>query len=221
MHELRIDVGGRQVSGLLHPADGAHRATLTFGHGAGADMRHRSMAAIAEAFASVGIATLRYNFPFKEDGRSRVDAQAVSTATVAAAFEYAEHHADGPHLLGGHSFGGRMASHAVVDHGLAPAGLVFCSFPLHTPKKPATKRADHLDQIDAPMLFLSGTRDGMADTYLLDEVADRVGATVNWLDTADHGYKVLKRTRTRTDDVFEEMAGCASAWLGTLTGPTA
>ena len=216
MQALRVPVADREVSALLRPADGEHRATLTFGHGAGADMRHSSMAAIAEAFADVGIATLRYNFPFKEDGRNRVDAQAVSTETVAAALECARQHADGPHLLGGHSFGGRMASHAVVDRDLDPAGLIFCSFPLHMPKKPATKRAEHLDSISAPMLFLSGTRDGMAEPDLLNQVAARVEATVEWLDTADHGYKVLKRTRTRTDDVFEEMAGYASAWLATL-----
>ena len=216
MHELHIDVGEKRVSALLLPAQGEHRGTLTFGHGAGADMRHSSMTGIAEAFAGVGIATLRYNFPFKEEGRSRVDAQAVSTATVAAAFSCAKVHANGPYLLGGHSYGGRMASHAVVDHGLDPAGLIFCSFPLHMPKKPTTKRADHLGDVGAPMLFLSGTRDGMADADLLNEVVARVDATVNWLDTADHGYKVLKRTRQRTDSVFEEMAGYAGAWLLTI-----
>ena len=216
MDELHIDVGEKRVSALLRPAIGEHRATLTLGHGAGAGMHHGSMAGIAEAFADVGIATLRYNFPFMEERRSRVDAQAVSTATVAAAFACAKANADGPYLLGGHSFGGRMASHAVVDHGLDPAGLIFCSFPLHMPKKLATKRADHLDDVGAPMLFLSGTRDGMANADLLNEVAARVGATVNWLETADHGYKVLKRTRQRTDTVFEEMAGYAKAWLATI-----
>ena len=109
-----------------------------------------------------------------------------------------------------------MASHAVLDHGLDVAALVFCSFPLHTPAKPGTKRAEHLDGISAPMLFLSGTRDGMAQPALLNDVVERVGATVNWLETADHGYKVLKRTRTRIDDVFDEMAGYASAWLDTV-----
>ena len=213
MRELRVDLGERTVGGLLLLAEGTHRATLTLGHGAGAGMTHASMESIALAFARVGIATLRYNFPFREDGRSRVDAQAVSTATVAAALACARDHAEGPHLVGGHSYGGRMASHAVVDHGLEVAGLVFCSFPLHTPGKPATKRADHLDGIAAPMLFLSGTRDGMADPALLDSVAEHVGGTVNWLETADHGYKILKRTRTRTDDVFAEMAGYASSWL--------
>ncbi|MCY3622205.1 MAG: alpha/beta fold hydrolase [Gammaproteobacteria bacterium] len=213
MREHRIDLGETSVGALLMPARGTHRATLTLGHGAGAGMTHTSMQAIAEAFADAGIATLRYNFPFKEQGRSRVDAQAVSTATVAAALGFARNESAGPHLLGGHSYGGRMASHAVVDHGLDVAGLVFCSFPLHMPRKPAIKRAEHLDSIAAPMLFLSGTRDGMAQPDLLNDVARRIGATTNWLDTADHGYKVLKRTRTRTDSVFEEMAHYASVWL--------
>ena len=216
MQALRIALDGRHVSALLRPANGRHRATLTFGHGAGADMRHRSMESIAAAFADIGIATLRYNFPFKEEGKSRVDSQAVSTATVAAALACAKRETAGPYLLGGHSFGGRMGSHAVVEHQLDVAGLIFCSFPLHTAGKPATKRAEHLDAIRAPMLFLSGTRDGMAQAPLLEQVAARVDATVQRLDTADHGYKVLKRTRQRDDDVFEEMAAYASAWLDAL-----
>ena len=213
MREQRIDLGNSAVSGLLQPAQGEHRGTLVFGHGAGADMRHRNLQAIADAFAAIGLATLRYNFPYKEAGKSRVDSQAVSTATVSAALAHAGSEAEGPFLLGGHSFGGRMASHAVVEHSLDVAGLIFCSFPLHAIGKPTTKRADHLDAIQAPMLFLSGSRDGMAKHELMEEVTTRISATLRWLDTADHGYKVLKRSRQRTDDVFEEMANHADEWL--------
>ncbi len=216
MQELRAPVADREVSALLRPADGEHRATLTFGHGAGADMRHSSMAAIAEAFAGVGIATLRYNFPFKEDGRNRVDAQAVSTDTVAAALECARQHAEGPYLLGGHSFGGRMGF--ARRRGPRPRPrrphLLFVSAAHAQKNPPPTCGAP--GQHQRPHAVLSGTRDGMAEPDLLNQVAARVDATVNWLDTADHGYKVLKRTRTRTDDVFEEMAGYASAWLASL-----
>ena len=214
MGEPRIAVRDGTVSALLLPAEGEHRGTLVFGHGAGADMRHRSMEAIANAFAGIGLATLRYNFPYKEAGRSRVDSQAVSTATVAAALAHARSEAQGPFLLGGHSFGGRMASHAVVEHELDVAGLIYCSFPLHAIGRPTAKRTDHLDAIEAPMLFLSGSRDKMATPELMEEVVARVGATLRWLDTADHGYKTLKRTRQRNDDVFEEMASHANEWLG-------
>ena len=214
--ELHIRFAEREVSALLRPAAGARRGTLTLGHGAGADMRHANMEALAEAFAGIGLATLRFNFPFKEAGKSRVDSQAVSTATIAAALARARQEAEGPYYLGGHSFGGRMASHAVLEHGLQVAGLVYCSFPLHATGRPGKARADHLDGIGAPMLFLCGSRDTMAQAPLLEEVVARVGGTLHRLDDADHGYKVRKRSRQRADGVFEEIAAAAAAWLDGL-----
>lgn len=210
---VRVDAGPVPDVGALLLRAPEPIATLVFGHGAGADMRHATMEAITQAFAAAGISTLRFNFPFKELGKSRVDSKDTAVATVAAALACAKDTCDGPYYLGGHSFGGRMATHAVVDLGLDVAGLIFGSFPLHLAGKPSTHRADHMDAIDAPMLFLSGTRDALAEPGLLTQVVDRLGATLRWLDTADHGYKVLKRTRTRTDDVFAEMAGYAREFV--------
>ena len=212
---LRLPLGDRDVGALLLRAK-PHRVSLVFGHGAGAGMEHANMNGIAEAFAGIGVSTLRFNFPYREDGRNRVDSKDLSTATVASALAMAREVLDGPFLVGGHSFGGRMASHAVVDRELDVAGLLFCSFPLHTPRKPSHKRAEHMDDIGRPMLFLSGSRDGMAEPELMAPLASRLGAQLRWLDTADHGYKVLKRTRTRTDDVFAEMAEHADDWLRTV-----
>ena len=119
-----------------------------------------------------------------------------------------------PIWIGGHSFGGRMATHAAVDRAVPAAGLILCSFPLHMPGKPDTKRAQHLSAIRQPLLFLSGTRDDLAERKLLEPlVAALPNATLHWLDTADHGYRVLKRSRTRTDSVFNEMAEVARAFI--------
>jgi predicted alpha/beta-hydrolase family hydrolase len=171
-------------------------AAIVLAHGAGAGMKHRSMQAIADAFGRQGIATLRFDFPFIEAGRRRVDAREVSTATIKEAYEKAKERTSLPLWLGGHSFGGRMASHAVIDEGLEPRGLIFCSFPLHSPGKPGTGRATHLSGLCLPMLFLSGTRDALAERELLEPlVSDLPTAELHWLDTADHGYRVLKRTR--------------------------
>ena len=189
-------------------------AALVLAHGAGAGMTHKHMQAIADAFGKRGIATLRFNFPFIEAGKSRVDAPDVATARIADAFAAAAERTDLPIWLGGHSFGGRMASHAVIDRELDPAGLVFCSFPLHMPGKPAVTRAAHLAAVRKPMLFLSGTRDDLADAALLSGVvASLANAELHWLDTADHGYGVLKRARTSTEDVFDEMARVARAFV--------
>jgi predicted alpha/beta-hydrolase family hydrolase len=100
-------------------------------------------------------------------------------------------------------------------------GLVFFSFPLHQPGKPETKRAEHLSNVTVPMLFLSGTRDELADLDLLQPVCKTLGkrATVHLLDTADHGFRTLKRSRTSDEDVFVEMARVVRAWASRLKAP--
>jgi len=209
-----LKVAGRLSAELLRP-DNAE-ALLVLAHGAGADFRHANMLGIADALSLQSIATLRFNFPFMEQGRRRVDSQAVSVDTIAAAVDTAREAApDLALFLGGHSYGGRMASHAVATLGLPVAGLIFCSFPLHPPKKPGIERAAHLEGIERPMLFISGTRDGLADPDLLAGVVQRLGsgASLHWLDTADHGYKILKRKRTSEIDVFDELAGVAAGFV--------
>ena len=177
-------------------------------------MRHASMEAIAAAFAERGIATLRFDFPFMAEGRKRVDPPSVATAAVAAAFADAAERTKLPIFVGGHSFGGRMASHAVLDRLLPAAGLVFCSFPLHMPGKPDTKRAQHLAAIRLPMLFLSGTRDALAERALLEPlVVSLPSAELHWLATADHGYRVQKRVRGTEESVFDEMARVARSFV--------
>src|SRR5205823_11619559 len=97
-------------------------------------------------------------------------------------------------------------------------GLVFFSFPLHQPGKPDTKRADHLSAVTVPMLFLSGTRDELAALDLLRPVIQTLGkrATLHPLDTADHGFRTLKRSRQSDEDVFEELARVTREWADRL-----
>ncbi|HKX29094.1 MAG TPA: alpha/beta fold hydrolase [Blastocatellia bacterium] len=207
-----------EVSALLmRPADAGH--LLVLGHGASTNMRHALLQTIAERMAEAGIASFRYNFPYMEYGRGR-DSQEVCTATVRAAVAAAHQAApDLPLLAGGHSFGGRMtstaASEAPLDH---VRGLIFCSFPLHQPGKPETRRADHLEAVKVPMLFLSGTRDELADLKLLQTVGQKLGrrATLHRLETADHGFRILKRSRQSEEDVFVEMARVAREWASKL-----
>ena len=189
-------------------------AALVLAHGAGAGMRHKSMQAIADAFERRGIATLRFDFPYMIAGRNRVDSPEVATQAIAEAYAAAAERRKLPIWLGGHSFGGRMATHAVVDRAVPAVGLILCSFPLHMPGKPDTKRAQHLSAIRQPLLFLSGTRDDLAERTLLEPLVESLpNAQLHWLDTADHGYRVLKRSRRRTDSVFDEMAEVAREFI--------
>ena len=207
-----------EVSALLiRPSEAKHLLVLS--HGASTSMRHTTLQSIADRLAQVGVATFRYNFPYSENGKGR-DSQAVCTQTVRSAIAAAHEAApDLGILAGGHSFGGRMTSTAASEAPLdGVRGLVFFSFPLHQPGKAEAKRADHLAAVTVPMLFLSGTRDELAEMDLLKHVCKKLGklATLHAVDTADHGYKILKKSRTSLEDVFVEMARVVLEWASKL-----
>jgi len=193
---------------LLRPDDA--RALLVLGHGAGAGMRHPFMTALAERLADARIATLRYEFPYMERGSRRPDRAPVLEARVREAVVDAAAHGL-PLFAGGKSMGGRMTSRAAPLPGVR--GIVFFGFPLHPAGKPGIERADHLDAVDVPLLFLQGTRDKLAGLELLRPVVDRVGGTLHVVDGADHGFSVLKRSGRTNDEVLDELAATAAAWI--------
>src|SRR6266478_2680142 len=204
--------GGGEVSALLlRPAKA--RQLLVLVHGAGAGMSHPFMEKLAGELAGVGVATLRYQFPYMEARRRAPDAPSVLTATVVAAVRAA---APGlPLLAGGKSMGGRMTSQAAAQRPLdGVRGLVFFGFPLHSPNQPGTKRADHLAKVAMPMLFLQGTRDTFADLQLLRPVCTKLGsrATLHVIETADHSFHVPKKSGRTDPEVLRELAEKAASW---------
>jgi uncharacterized protein len=128
-----------RVSGLLQVPESA-RAIYVLAHGAGAGMKHPFMSQIASELAALGIGTLRYQFPYMEQGSKRPDPPALCHATVRAAVAEAARHAGATVKLiaGGKSFGGRMTSQAQAASPLEGVrGLAFLGFPLHPAKKPS------------------------------------------------------------------------------------
>lgn len=192
------------------------KALLVFAHGAGAGMRHAFMEAVSVRLAALGTATWRYQFPYMEAGSRRPDAQPALIATVRSAIAAAHEAApDLPLFAGGKSMGGRMTSLAAAKATLpAVRGLVFFGFPLHPAGKPATERADHLDGIDLPMLFLQGERDRLADLALLRPVCERLGrrARLHVVPMADHSFHVPKRSGRSDAEILDEIAAAAAAW---------
>jgi predicted alpha/beta-hydrolase family hydrolase len=218
MTELRIHVDDSvgDVSGIFLQPDDAW-AAYVLAHGAGAGMRHRFMEAIAGALGARGVATLRYQFPYFEHGSRRPDPPGVLEATVRAAVAKARELAPNlPLVAGGKSMGGRMTSNATARRLLEGLrGLVFLGFPLHPPKQPGIARGEHLAQVTAPMLFLQGTRDTLADLGLITGVCERLGAraTLHVVEGADHSFSVLKRSGRTDSQVLEELADAITDWL--------
>src|SRR5213595_3519784 len=209
------DVRVGDVSGLLVRPDGA-RLLYVLAHGAGAGMRHPFLETVARQLDGRGIATLRYQFPYMERRASRPDPPAVAAATVRAVVAEAARVAPGlPLVAGGKSFGGRMTSTAQAEAPLPGVrGLLFLGFPLHPPGKPGDKRAEHLDRVQIPMLFLQGDRDEFADLKLLKPVVKRLGerAKLHLVEGGDHSFKVLKRSGRTDADVMSELVQAIVDW---------
>src|SRR5947207_8939145 len=206
----------RRVSGLLQ-APPAARACYVLAHGAGAGMAHPFMLSIANGLAERGIATLRYQFPYMEQGSKRPDAPKLAQATVrAAVLEAARLVPELPLFAGGKSFGGRMTSQAQAVSPLPGVrGLVFLGFPLHPPGQPSDERAKHLFDVQIPMLFLQGTRDEFANLQLLEPLCEKLGsrATLKLFQDADHSFHVPARTGKKDADVRNELLDALVEWI--------
>ena len=129
------------------------------------------MQQLAATFVEHGLSTLRFNFPYMQMGQRRVDNKSRAVATIS--LQLSNLPSNTIHFPFFSGWTQLWWSHgAPMQYWMrrfpVPV-LIFCSFPLHPPKKPGQQRALHLPEIAQPMLFLSGTRDDLADSTLLTE----------------------------------------------------
>lgn len=198
------------------------RWLMVFAHGAGAGIGHEFMTGMALHLAERGIASFRYQFPYREQGKRAPDPQPILLETVRSAVAAAQEYGSGlPLLAGGKSLGGRMTSMAASQEALPGVkGLVFFGFPLHAPGKPSSERGEHLSKISLPMLFLQGTRDTLADLALMRSLCDRLQkrgtVRLHNIDGADHSFHVPKKSGRTGEDILEELGSVVSEWASGL-----
>ena len=213
--ETTVDYPGGTVTALL---DAPPSPTMVYvlAHGAGAGKSHAFLADFAAQLVARDVAVLRYNFPYMDAGRNRVDPVEVTSAVVRAAVGRAQELVPGvPCLAGGKSFGGRMTSEAQSRDPLPGViGLAFLGFPLHPPDKPGITRAEHLGKVRIPMLFLQGDRDEFARLELLQPVvATLPTSTLSLIPDGDHSFKVRKKlTGMGATEVMNTLAARWCAW---------
>ena len=176
------------------------------------------MTTVSEELAERGVGTLRYQFPYMEQGKRAPSPQPLLLATVRAAVTRAlAVAADTPVFAGGKSMGGRMTSLAASkDDGLPGVqGIVFFGFPLHAPGKTGNERADHLSDVEGPLLFLQGTRDKLAELDRLEPICRGLGsrARLHVVEGGDHSFHVLKRSGRTDEEVRAEIADAVAAFV--------
>lgn len=185
---LRIKTSKGFVSAVFEGIKGD--PLLLLAHGAGNDMSAPLLQGFAEALNERGVSCVRFNFPYKEQGRQAPDSERILREAWAQVFLTCRK-LGRPVFVGGKSLGGRIASLLVTD-GMPADGLVFVGYPLHPPGKPERIRDAHLVGIGVPMLFIQGTNDPFARWDLLEGLLAKLGdrATLEPVEKGDHSFRV-------------------------------
>ena len=183
-------------------------------HGAGGHKDHAHMLDLSGALAAAGLAPHRFNFPYRDEGRSFPDRMPVLVESYRAEAErILAREKPESLILAGHSMGTRAAL-ALAAEGFPCRGLILFSYPLHPPGHPEKLRLDHLDGLRVPVLIVSGTKDSFCTPKLMEKAwSGAKFRTHHWIEGADHGLKVPKASGRSRAEVMAEVAEACREWL--------
>lgn len=197
MVEIQVGLPAGPVAVSADWSSGDRGATVIVAHGAGTGKDHPFLTGFTDALDELGFSTLRFNFPYVEQGRRMPGpaAQAIATWNAVVGFARAQDESATVWAVG-KSYGGRMGSMAVAE-GLVVDGLAYLGYPLHPPGRPEKPRVEHLPAIAVPQLFVEGTNDPFIQpvSQFEEAVAMCQDARVEWIDGGGHTFEVKGRKR--------------------------
>ena len=171
--------------------------TLIFAHGAGAPMDSDYMNALTAELNAVGVAVMRFEFPYMQQRRESGGRRPPNRAPILLdcwreVYQEISNRSEviQPILIGGKSMGGRMAS--MVADELGVAGLCCFGYPFHAPGKPEKMRTEHLLNIETPTMIFQGTRDPFGKPDELSGLPFGKAVDIHWLDDGEHDLKPRK-----------------------------
>jgi uncharacterized protein len=218
----QIPVGSEATRALHELADGTRRGVYVMAHGAGGNMQDRAMAAASTALRGIGLDVVRFNFLYKEKGSGSPDRMPKLIDCFTAVTDRVRTELPNvPLYIGGRSMGGRAASMMAAD-GFDATGLILLAYPLHPPGQHDKLRDEHLPSITMPVLCCNGTRDTFCDPALMAAAVKKVNTrwTMHWIEGADHGFHVPKKSGRTDADVLHEVANATAEWLKAVVTST-
>ena len=213
---IQLSVGPHgSVTAVVNAAVGASDWVFIYAPGAGSNINDTFGRYASDKLVEAGITTVRFQFPYVEAGRRRLDAPDVLEATWRAAIEQERLRASRM-VVGGRSMGGRIAPQ-VVAKGVVVDALALFAYPLHPPGRPKQLRDRHLSAITVPTLLCSDTRDAFGTPEELNEASGKIPFhNVHFLDGGDHGFTPLKASGLTRQDVWWEAVEAMLDWLRAL-----
>ena len=205
----------------IYRAAHAPAPQLLLAHGAGAGQHHPWMKRVGAGLATRGVTVATFDFGYMAVGRRVPDPPAVLEAAYRDAYQSLLV-LEGPSdfvFIGGKSMGGRIGSQVLARGDLTPvpAGLICFGYPLHPPGKPQQRRDAHLTSIEAPVLFLHGSKDPFGTPEEMTALASILpNATLHLLEGGDHSLSAGKRVDPH-GEMIERALDVAASWIRART----
>lgn len=209
----------RKIRGVLGvPRTATMDAILVLGHGANNTMDYPLIADLHARLARQGLVTVRFNFPYAEEGRNKPDADELLEGVFRLVLEYVGEMEEFKGLemfLGGKSMGARLAAQLVAQE-VGASGLVFLGYPLHPPGKLENLRDKPLYQLPCPALFIQGSRDPFCRLDLLGKVMGQmpVRSDLHVIPKADHSYEAAGGAMA--PELMQEITRVILGWMESL-----
>ncbi len=198
------------------------RPLIVFAHGAGAPSSSGWMQAWKHRLGELG-AVVSFDYPYMQRGSRRPDPLPALVAAHRAAIEAALAEHDGTVVLAGKSMGSRVGCHvAASEDPLARRvkALICFGYPLRGQN--GKVRDQVLLELDTPILFLQGTRDGLCPPELLEATRKRMHARneLHVVEGGDHSLVVskgaLKKANETQADVDARIAERIADFLNSV-----
>jgi len=196
----------------------ALETTAILAHGAGAPQTHPFITHFARGLASRGLDVVTFNFLYMEQCRRRPDPVDRLEACFRAVIDNTRRRMASvtPRLIvSGKSMGRGIASQVVAGgDNLTVVGLVFLGYPLHPLGRPDQPRSAHLPSINAPMLFVQGSRDTFGTPAELRPVLTGCSnAELCVIEGGDHSFKLRGKQTRSLDEVCARAQDVIAAWV--------
>jgi uncharacterized protein len=190
-------------------------AALVLAHGAGAGQLSSFMVEAARGFATRGVSTATFDFPYITARRKVPDRAPVLEQAWREAIASARAKLDAlPLFIGGKSMGGRIATHVAAQKNIGSvSGVVLLGYPLHPPGRPEQRRDSHLPDIAEPMLFVQGEKDAFGGTGEITTLLPRLqSATLHEIPGGDHSFRV-PGGKEKQQKVLEQILDAVTDWM--------
>ena len=161
-----------------------------------------------------------FDYDYIREGRRRPDPLPQLIAAHRAALARARETTEQPTFLIGKSMGGRVGCHVSLEEKVN--GVICLGYPLCGGGDPSKLRDRVLRELQAPILFVQGTRDSLCPLDLLEKVRTEMTAPsfLHLVEGGDHSLSVTKRQLLSAgetqDDVDLRILNAIKAFVAPL-----